>query len=283
MKIIESILTKNPCYKQGRKIAVKGLMLHSVGCNQPDASKFARGWNKATQKSCVHAFVDAHTGEVWQTLPWDHRGWHAGTGSRGSANNTHIGVEMCEPACLKYKGGAAFTCSDIPTARAMVERTYNSSVELFAYLCEKYNLDPLADGVVISHKEGSKRKIASGHVDPEHIWNGLKMGYTMDTFRQAVKDKMGGVITPAPTPVPEAEKPAEKPAVAPEKPSASAKVNYLVRVKRTDLYIRKGAGTSYGTNGVIPPGVYTIVEEKNGFGKLKSGVGWISLGYVTKL
>lgn len=192
MKIIESILTKNPCYKQGRKITVKGLMLHSVGCNQPDASVFARGWNKSSQKSCVHAFIDGNTGEVYQTLPWNHRGWHAGSGSKGSANNTHIGVEMCEPACIKYKGGAAFTCSNIPIAKAVVERTYNSAVELFAYLCKEYNLDPLEDGVIISHKEGSKRKIASGHVDPEHIWSGLKMGYTMDGFRKAVKAAMSG-------------------------------------------------------------------------------------------
>lgn len=73
-----------------------------------------------------------------------------------------------------------------------------------------------------------------------------------------------------------------QPAVT-EKPAESAKVPYLVQVKRTDLNIRKGPGTSYGTNGVIAPGIYTIVEEKNGFGKLKSGVGWISLGYVNKL
>lgn len=32
MNIIQSYLTNNPCYKAGRKITVKGLMLHSVGC-----------------------------------------------------------------------------------------------------------------------------------------------------------------------------------------------------------------------------------------------------------
>ena len=32
MKLVQSILTKNPCYTAGRKITVKGLMLHSVGC-----------------------------------------------------------------------------------------------------------------------------------------------------------------------------------------------------------------------------------------------------------
>ena len=33
---------------------------------------------------------------TYQTLPWDHRGWHAG----GSANNTHIGFEICEDALM---------------------------------------------------------------------------------------------------------------------------------------------------------------------------------------
>lgn len=63
---------------------------------------------------------------------------------------------------------------------------------------------------------------------------------------------------------------------------------YTVRVTATDLYIRRGAGTNYGTNGFIKPGVYTIVEEQDGqgatkWGKLKSGAGWISLDFVQKL
>lgn len=62
---------------------------------------------------------------------------------------------------------------------------------------------------------------------------------------------------------------------------------YTVRVKISNLYIRKGPGTNYGKNGFIAPGVYTIVAESTGkgatkWGKLKSGAGWISLDYVTK-
>lgn len=189
MKIIESILTNNPCYKTGRKINVKGLMLHSVGCSQPSASVFVRLWNDADyDAACVHGFIDANDGTVYQTLPWDHRAWHGG----GSSNNTHIGVEMCEPNCIKYTGGSTFTCSDKAKAVEMVNRTYNAAVELFAYLCKKYNLDPLEDGVIISHAEGYKRGIASNHGDPEHLWRGLGMGYTMDTFRKAVSDLVSG-------------------------------------------------------------------------------------------
>ena len=59
---------------------------------------------------------------------------------------------------------------------------------------------------------------------------------------------------------------------------------YKVKVTASALNIRAGAGTNYKINGVITDkGVYTIVEEKNGFGKLKSGAGWISLNYVKKV
>ena len=170
MTLVESLLTKNPCYTAGRKIKVKGLMLHSIGCPQPSASVFVKNWNRADyDRACVHAFIDGNTGTVHQTLPWDHRGWHAG----GAANNTHIGVEMCEPACIKYTGGATFTCSDLAAARAVVSRTYYAAAELFAMLCQKYDLDPMADGVIISHKEGCARGIASNHGDPEHLWTQL--------------------------------------------------------------------------------------------------------------
>ena len=59
-------------------------------------------------------------------------------------------------------------------------------------LCKQFNLDPLADGVIISHREGAARGIASDHADPEHLWNQLGMSYTMNTFRAAVKAAMGG-------------------------------------------------------------------------------------------
>lgn len=200
MKLKESILTKNPCYTAGRKITVKGLMLHSVGCSQPKASVFINSWNKASyNNACVHAFIDGNDATIYQTLPWNHRGWHCGSGSKGSGNNTHIGVEMCEPACIKYTGGSSFTCSDLATARAVAKRTYEAAVELFAYLCKKYGLNPTADGVIISHKEGHSRGIASNHGDPEHLWKGLGMSYTMNTFRQAVKAAMAGSGTSAET------------------------------------------------------------------------------------
>ena len=74
MKLIESIMTNNPCYKAGKKITVLGLMLHSVGCSQPKALAFINSWNKSSyDRACVHTFIDGNDGTVYQTLPWNHR------------------------------------------------------------------------------------------------------------------------------------------------------------------------------------------------------------------
>ena len=197
MKIVEHFLTRNRCYQAAKQNTKGGLMLHSVGCPQPSAQVFVNSWNSADKSACVHAFIDANTGDVYQTLPWEYRGWHCGSGPNGSGNNTHIGVEMCEPACIRYTGGARFTCSNVEEARAAVRRTYESAVQLFAELCERFRLDPLADGVILSHEEGHKRGIANNHGDPVHLWNQLNMGYTMDGFRKAVKAAMGSAAVPA--------------------------------------------------------------------------------------
>lgn len=69
-----------------------------------------------------------------------------------------------------------------------------------------------------------------------------------------------------------------------EKPSDQGE--FKVKVKAGSLRIRKGPGTTYDVVDYINDhGVYRIVETKNGFGKLKSGAGWISMNaeYVTKM
>lgn len=271
MKLVTNYLTKNDCYKSGRKITVKGLMLHSVGCPQPKASAFINQWNRPGKEVCVHGFIQPD-GTVFQTLPWNHRGWHCGSGGKGSANNTHIGVEMTEPSTIKYTNGASFTDNDPAETEAHVRAAYATAVELFAQLCEEFHLDPLADGVIISHREGHARGLASNHGDPEHLWN--RFGLTMDGFRAAVKAAMGG-----------GENSTARP---PETGTGGAVAAYTVRVSVSDLRIRKGPGTNQAMVGYIKPGIYTIVEEQPGpgatkWGRLKSGAGWIALDYTKKL
>lgn len=65
--------------------------------------------------------------------------------------------------------------------------------------------------------------------------------------------------------------------------------SFKVKVTRSNLNIRAGAGINFEKKGLIAPGTYTITQKKagkgsdKGWGKLKSGKGWISLDYVTIL
>lgn len=57
-----------------------------------------------------------------------------------------------------------------------------------------------------------------------------------------------------------------------------------VRVTSNMLRIRRGPGIdTVFTGNYVPPGIYTIVEIKNNFGKLKSGAGWISMDYTERI
>lgn len=187
MKIIESFLKKSACYAAKETIEVKGLMLHSVGCPCQQPFYFMEKWNHPDcQEACVHAFIDGTDGTIYQTLPWNHRAWHCG----GPLNGSHIGIEMCEPSCLRYDSQFTFTCTSPEEALACAKLTYDTAVELFAWLCQKYELNPLEDGVIVSHHEGHLRGVSSDHEDPEHFWKGLGTGYTMNGFRRDVNAAM---------------------------------------------------------------------------------------------
>ena len=182
MNLNKLILTENACYKAGRKITVKGIMVHSTGANNPwlkryvgpDDGKLGKNqynnhWNTyhpGGREVCVHGFIgklEDGTIATSQTLPWDHRGWHAG----GSANNTHIGFEICE---------------DGLTDATYFGKVYQEAVELCAYLCKQYGL---TEKNIICHSEGYKQGVASNHGDVMHWFP--KHGKSMDTFRAAVK------------------------------------------------------------------------------------------------
>jgi hypothetical protein len=167
-----------------------------------------------------------------------------------------------------------------------VKRTYEAAVELFAFLCEKYGLDPTADGVVISHSEGYSRGVASNHGDPVHLWKGLGLSYTMDGFRKDVKAAMDGGS--------DASGSESAAATGSAGTAASGMTNadcpFVVKVSISNLNIRKGAGTNTAKTGKYTGiGSFTIVAVKSGkgsdkgWGKLKSGAGWISLDYCVRV
>src|SRR5690554_4909088 len=144
MRLYKLILTKNACYKAGKTIVPKGIMVHSTGANNPNLKRYVgpddgllgknqynNHWNQDRpdgRQICCHAFIGKLAdGSVatYQTLPWNHRGWHGASGSKGSVNDTHIGFEICE---------------DNLTDRTYFNAVYGEAVELCVHLCKLYNL-----------------------------------------------------------------------------------------------------------------------------------------------
>lgn len=189
--IVEAFTAKNKCYQAGAPLRPQGLMLHSIGTPQPSAAVLARYFDQyqpGGQSVCVHGFIQ-RDGTYYQTLPYTMRAWHCG----GAANATHIGIEMTEPASIAYTGGASWRDLDPAATETHVRGTYSAAVELFAQLCTQFALNPLEDGVIISHAEGAARGIASAHADPTHLWRAF--GLTMDGFRADVATAMAAKNT----------------------------------------------------------------------------------------
>ena len=189
MNLHQLFLTENDCYKAGRTITPKGVMVHSTGANNPNIKRYVQpddgilgtnsnnnDWNRSGISKCVHAFIGkVSDGSIatYHTLPWTMRGWHCGA----DGNNTHISFEICEDAL---------------TDEDYFNKVYQEAVELTAYLCSEFDLDPTDSGVVLCHKEGYRLGIASNHTDVEHWFP--KFGKSMDDFRADVKAEMEGDI-----------------------------------------------------------------------------------------
>ena len=193
MNLHKLILTNNACYKAGKTITPKGIMVHSTGANNPNLKRYVgpddgllgknqynNHWNQDKpdgRQVCVHGFIGKLAdGSIatYQTLPWNYRAWHAG----GSANDTHIGFEICE---------------DDLTDTSYFSAVYKEAIELCVYLCKQYGL---TEKDIICHSEGYKLGIASNHGDVMHWFP--KHGKSMDIFRADVKAGLAATEAPAP-------------------------------------------------------------------------------------
>ena len=267
MTLYKLILTENACYKAGRKIAVKGIMVHSTGANNPTLKRYVgpddgrlgknqynNHWNTyhpGGREVCVHAFIGKLAdGSVatYQTLPWDHRGWHAG----GSANNTHIGFEICE---------------DDLTDATYFKKVYTEAVDLCVHLCKEFGL---TEKDIICHSEGYKRGVASNHGDVMHWFP--KHGKSMDTFRADVAMKLKAASAPTTT----------------GKPTTSTTTTVTTAIKEGDKVEFKSEAETYNpTTKAIPSWVknyYHIVTQTTYKGKpvVKGGKTCVLLGKKVK-
>lgn len=186
MPIKQLFATNNNCYKAGGKLKPKGIMVHSTGANNPNLSRYVQPddgllgknqynnhWNQPLpggRKVCVHAFIGKlKDGSIatYQILPWTMRGWHGGSGSKGSVNDTHIGFEICEDGLTDAK---------------YFNAVYKEAVDLCVYLCKEFSL---TEKDIIGHYEGHQLGIASNHADPRHWFS--KHGKSMESLREDVR------------------------------------------------------------------------------------------------
>jgi len=193
MNLKKILLTKNDCYISGKKLIPKGIMVHSTGVDNPDLKRYVgpddgmlgknsnnNHWNQPKPGGlsvCVHAFIGKlANGDIatYQTLPWEMRGWHAG----GTANDTHIGFEICE---------------DKKDTKGYFDKVYKEAVELCAMLCKTYDIKPEKPHL-ICHSEGYKLGIASNHADVMH-WFKLQ-NTDMDKFRADVAKEIFYIPVP---------------------------------------------------------------------------------------
>ena len=300
MTVTEALCTGNRRYRAAEPLVPQGVVLHSIGTPQPRARVLRDYWQRDASPYAVHYVVDDR--EILHCMPDHYKCWHVGS----PGNARWLGVELCEPAEITYTGGAVFTISGLEAARTYADAAYENAVWLLAKLCRDHGWDPFT--AVYTHREVTRQRLSNtDHVDPEHLWDGLGLGRSLLQLRRDVARAMD---------VPAAAAPAETmyrvrkswadaasqigayrnldyaKAACPSGYAvydASGKqvwpLGYLVSVTAASgLNVRSGPGTGYGVVTALEPGgAWTIVAEQDGWGKLKSGAGWICLKYTKRI
>lgn len=274
----------------------------SVASGTTPAEQYTRATVNGNMKDVrVHYYVDNTC--AWQNLPHSLSGWHAADGS-GNGNRRTIAIE-----CIM---SSAYNVTD--------KKSEDNCARLAAALLKKYNLDinhlfththwlNVRDGksgtvdylntaknpyktcplYILPHWSAFKAKVQKYLTDAKPT---VKNIYRIRKSWADAKSQIGAYSS-----LENAKKAcktgysvfdANGVNIYTSKTTASA-VPFKIKVAISDLNIRKGPGTNYSRSKYIPVGVYTIIEVQSGtgsdkgWGRLKSGAGWISLDFCTKV
>lgn len=246
---------------------IKYLVKHYVGATGGAEANCKYFYDKFRGASS-HFFV-GHDGEIWQCVEENDTAWHCGTSGKYKhkecRNSNSIGVELCVKK--DANGNWYYT-----------EETKKAAAQLFAYLMDKYHID--ADHVLrhydVTGKNCGEPDVRKGNKE----WSQFKQDI-VEYGKEAAPEQ---TTTPEPTAPPEQTTAPAQPSTPPQ----PAGVPYMIVTTTDSLRIRAGASENYLVTGHIremegEKKKYTIVEEKNGWGKLKSGKGWISLAYTKRV
>ena len=158
---------------------------------------------------------------------------------------------------------------------AFNDAVYNKLIDLCADICKRngkntllwiedrntaLNYNPKSNEMLLTVHRWFKQKACPGD------W----LMARMSDLATKVTNKLKGIVSTVPQPETQKIEKSEFP--------------YIVQITAGTLNIRKGPGTNYPVVGQIKDkGKYTIMEVQNGFGRLKSGAGWISMKYTNKI
>lgn len=162
--------------------------------------------------------------------------------------------------------------SDTKHPFAITDAAYESTVKLMADIAKRNNMKKLlwkADKTLIGHPDKQNitvhRWFANKACPGDYIYD--RLGQMADEANKILASYNSGSA----------------------QPSSAIQNGFMIEVKVTNLNIRKGPGTNYDKTGIyVRPGFYTITETKNGpgsakgWGRLKSGIGWVSMDYVIR-
>ena len=219
-----------------------------------------------TDRQCSANYVVGKDGSIGLSVDEKDRSWCS---SNGTNDNRAITIEVASDTTHPY---------------AVTAKAYAALLDLVTDICKRNGIKKLVWSTNkndrVNHRNGCNmtvhRDFANKSCPGEYLYSRHgEIAAEVNRRLQGASNGGGVVVTP-----PAAEKPTGGTIGATVTP-------YLVRVKITNLNIRKGPGTNYGATGYIQPGIYTIVAESTGkgaakWGKLKSGAGWISLDYANK-
>lgn len=171
-------------------------------------------------------------------------------------NNNSISIEMCS----KKINTATLNVSDDDWY--LTEATINNAVKLTKYLMQLYNID--INHVIMHH-------MVTGKWCPQPWCKNENALINWNNFLSIVKGSsvsipINTIVNTTPTII-----------------TGGQTVNYTVKINTDELNVRTGPGVMYNKITTIKDrGIYTIVAEENGWGFLKSKIGWINLDYTIK-
>ena len=228
-------------------LAPQGITIHNTANDASAKNEVSYMITNNNQVSYHYAVDDVR---AVQGIPLDRNAWHAGDGGSGFGNRYTIGIEIC----YSKSGGDRFLAAE------------RNAAELTARLMLQYGwgADRIGTKTVNTHQSRSGKYCPHRTLDLgiDRFWNIVRQKYA----------ELSGTQMPETTPAPV------------ETPTTTNIDSYLVRVTASVLNIRSGAGTNYEVTGSIrDKGTYTIVETNGTWGRLKSGSGWISLNYTTRV